>query len=45
MSKALPEGSRSLWDTHCKSLIRTFREQQKDYLALAAEQEKLAAEK
>lgn len=37
-------GSRDIWANHCKSLVKTFNEQQKDYTALAAEQEKLAKE-
>ena len=35
-------GSREVWGNHCKSLVRAFKEQAKDYSALAAEQDALA---
>ena len=37
-------GSRDIWGNHCRSLVKTFTEQEKDYKALAAEQETLAKE-
>lgn len=33
---------RELWRSHCKSLVRTFHQQQADYQALAKQQTKLA---
>lgn len=34
--------SAEAWTTHCKNLIHTYKQQEKDYTALADEQAKLA---
>lgn len=42
MMGSTQHGSSNVWHQHCSSLVKTYRTQAADYLALAKQQEKLA---